>query len=462
MRAAVRLELPRLVTVAVPLALGLLAHNAMGLVDTLMAGRLGPEALAGIALGSISFFFVTVVMSSMLYAVGAMVAQATGARRPDLAVQALRQGLLWSAGLTVPAIALLWLLPSALRLMGQDPVVVQQAEGYLRAVAYGVPSLMAFTALRAYLEGQGRTRPLMLVAFLGVGLNVVANQAFMFGRWGFPALGPHRHRRRHQPGVHGHGAGRLRLRRVARRRSRRLRAAVALAPGDRPRDPAVGWPISATVAFETGLFAISAMLMGRIGATELAGHQIAIQSASFTFMIPLALGVATTARVGHAVGRGDPLGARAAGLVGIGASVLVMTATAFTFWTWPHAVVGLYLDLADPANAGVVAHAVAFLGVAAAFQLFDGLQVSALGALRGLKDTRAPMLITLVSYWFVGLGSGVALAFGLGWGGVGLWWGLVLGLAVASLLLGARFVALLRRLQRGVRVAPPPAVDSPA
>jgi multidrug resistance protein, MATE family len=462
MRAAVRLELPRLVTVAVPLALGLLAHNAMGLVDTLMAGRLGPEALAGIALGSISFFFVTVVMSSMLYAVGAMVAQATGARRPDQAVQALRQGLLWAAGLTVPAIALLWLLPTALRLMGQDPVVVQQAEGYLRAVTYGVPSLMAFTALRAYLEGQGRTRPLMLVAFLGVGLNVVANQAFMFGRWGFPALG-----------LTGTGVA-----------TSLVYTAMAVAAFSyvawRDADRAVfarpwrwhlatareilrvGWPISATVAFETGLFAISAMLMGRIGAAELAGHQIAIQSASFTFMIPLALGVATTARVGHAVGRGDPMGVRAAGLVGIAASVLVMSATAFAFWTWPHGVAGLYLDVADPANARVVSYAVAFLGVAAAFQLFDGLQVSALGALRGLKDTRAPMLITLVSYWFVGLGSGVALAFGLGWGGVGLWWGLVLGLAVASLLLGGRFIALLRRMRLGVRAPPPPAVDSPA
>jgi len=212
------------------------------------------------------------------------------------------------------------------------------------------------------------------------------------------------------------------------------------------------------VAFETGLFAVSALLMGRIGAAELAGHQVAIQTASFTFMIPLALGVATTARVGHAVGRGDPLGTRAAGLVGILASVSVMSLTALLFWLAPRSVVALYLDVADPLNAAVVGHAVAFLGVAAAFQLFDGLQVSALGALRGLKDTRAPMLITLVSYWFVGLGSGVGLAFGLGFGGVGLWWGLVLGLAVASVALAARFLVLLRR----VRPPPRPAVDSAA
>jgi MATE family multidrug resistance protein len=163
-------------------------------------------------------------------------------------------------------------------------------------------------------------------------------------------------------------------------------------------------------------------------------------------MIPLALGVATTARVGHAVGRGDPLGVRAAGTVGILASLLVMGVTALLFLLAPKVIVSAYLDVSRPENAAVIANAVAFLGVAAAFQLFDGLQVSALGALRGLKDTRGPMLITLVSYWFVGLGSGVALAFGFGLEGVGLWWGLVIGLAVAAVALTLRFRSLLRRL----------------
>jgi MATE family multidrug resistance protein len=188
-RAAVRREFPVLVKIAIPLAIAQVAQNGMSFVDTLMAGRLGPDALAGIALGAVSFFFVTVVLSSMLFAVGPMVAQATGARRPEDAVVALRQGLLWGLVLTPPAVALLWLMPAVLRAIGQDPTVVAPAEGYLRAASAGVLPLMAFTSLRAYLEGQGRTRPLMLVAFLGVGLNVVANQAFMFGRWGFPALG---------------------------------------------------------------------------------------------------------------------------------------------------------------------------------------------------------------------------------------------------------------------------------
>jgi MATE family multidrug resistance protein len=453
---AVRREIPILVAVALPLAVAQIAQHAMGFVDTLMAGRLGPDALAGIALGSVAFFVVAVVLSSTLFAVGPLVAQATGAHLPEEGVRALRQGLLWALVLTPPATGLLFAMPTLLRALGQDPAVVELASAYLRTVAFAMGPLLVFTALRAYLEGQGHTRPLMYVAIVGVGLNVVANQAFMFGRWGFPALG-----------LAGTG--------VATSLVYAAMALLALAyVGWRYRVPSalggrwrwdgptareivrLGWPISVTVGFETGLFAVSALLMGRIGAAELAGHQIAIQSASMTFMLPLALGVATSARVGHAVGRRDPIGVRAAGAVGIGLALLLMIATAALFRFAPRAVVGLYLDVGDPANALVVGHAVVFLGVAAAFQLFDGLQVTAIGALRGLKDTRAPMWITMVSYWVVGLGSGVALAFGAGLGGVGLWWGLVLGLAVAGGLLFARFLVLVRRW----RPAPAPLVDS--
>jgi multidrug resistance protein, MATE family len=448
-RAAVRTEFPRLITIALPLALAQLAQNAMGFVDTVMAGRLGPDALAGIAVGSISFFFVTISLAALLFAIGPMVAQATGAKRPEDAVRALRQGLAWAVLLALPTMALLWQVPAVLRLIDIDPGVVDLAGGYLRAVSFGVIPFMAFTALRAYLEGQGRTRPLMLVAFLGVGLNVVANQAFMFGRWGFPELG-----------LTGTGVATsivytvmalAAFAYVARRDAGR---AVFARPwrwdGTVAREiMRLGWPIAVTVAFETGLFTVSALLMGRIGADQLAGHQVALQTASFTFMIPLALGIATTARVGHAVGRRDPVGVRAAGAVGIAASLAFMSGTALLFWLAPLSIVSLYLDVRDPANAAVVGHAVTFVRLAALFQLADGLQVSALGALRGLKDTRGPMLITMLSYWVVGLGSGLALAFGLGLGGVGLWWGLVLGLLAAAVALLARFLALLRRQSLG-------------
>jgi len=177
--------------------------------------------------------------------------------------------------------------------------------------------------------------------------------------------------------------------------------------------------------------------------------------------VPLGLAIATSVRVGQAVGRGDLLGAARAGYTGISLSALFMSFTALTFWLLPKAVIGLYLDAGDPANAEVVTFAVTFLGIAAAFQVADGLQVSAAGALRGLKDTRVPMLISLFSYWLVGMSAGILLAFGLGLGGQGLWWGLVLGLATAAVLLVTRFIRQMRRVMlpwREVR----PLVDAPS
>ncbi len=443
---AVRREIPALLRIALPLALAQLAFNAMGLVDTLMVGRLGPADLAGIALGAMTFFFVTIVASATLFAVAPLVAQATGAARPGDAAEAARHGVVLGMALMPLVMVLLWFTGPLLGVLGQDPDTTARATGYLRAVVWGVPGFMLFVPLRSFLEGRGETRPVMVIAFAAVGVNVLANNALMFGRWGFPALG--------LVGtgyatsivytlmalllaafVGWHEPGHRVLRWAPVRRERIAEVAR------------LGWPIAVTVGFETGLFAVTAFLMGLVGQTELAGHQIAIQSASFTFMIPLAVGVATSARVGHAVGRGDPLGVRSAGAVGIGLAVGFMCFTAFLFWTAPLVVIGFYLDLNDPANRGVIVFATTFLRIAALFQLVDGLQVAAIGALRGLKDTRVPMLITLVAYWLVGLGAGVWLAFGAGLEGAGLWYGLVAGLAVAALWLTRRFVKLVRRVR---------------
>lgn len=449
---ALRRELPALLTIALPLTLAHLAQNAMAFVDTLMAGRLGPEALAGIAIGAASFSFISVITSATLFAVAPMVAQATGARDPETARRTVRQGLMLTLLIAPVAMALIWAAGPLLLAMGQDPDTARGATGYLRAASFGVLPYMVFTVLRAYMEGQGHTRPLMFIAFLGVGLNILGNQAFMFGRWGFPAMG-----------ITGTGLvttlvyllmAVLAVAYVLRRYpAQRVFAADWRWEGATAREIVrLGWPIALTTAFEMGLFLTSALLMGLIGPAQLAAHQVAIQTASFTFMIPLSLGVATSTRVGQAVGRGDPLGVRGAAWAGVACSLAVMLLTATLFLLLPMQVIGLYLDTGDPANAAVLAYALVFLRAAAAFQLFDGLQVSVLGALRGMKDTRGPMLITLVSYWVIGLGSGLALAFGLGWGGLGLWYGLVIGLAAASL-------ALTARLLRQFRVVHPLAGD---
>jgi len=444
--AAWRREGPALIRIALPLALAQLAQNGMGLVDTLMVGRLGPAELAGIALGSMLFFFITIVSSSTIFAVGPLVAQATGARRPEEAAEHARHGIVLGALLSVPAMLILWWVGPALARLGQDPTTIALATNYLRAVLWSVPAFMLFVALRAFLEGRGQTRPIMLIAFAGIGANVVANNALMFGRWGFPALG-----------LTGTGyatslvytlmALLLALYVARNQAGRHVLRWARVQRGRVVEIVRLGWPIALTVGFETGLFAVTAVLMGLVGQTALAGHQIALQTVSFTFMIPLGLGVATTARVGQAVGRGDPAGVRAAGVVGISGSLAVMCATAAVYWLAPEFVISLFIDVHDPRNAEVVAFATTFLRIGALFQLVDGLQVAAIGALRGLKDTRVPMLITLVSYWLVGLGSGVWFAFGLGLEGPGLWFGLVVGLAVAAVWLTLRFVTLARRVR---------------
>jgi MATE family multidrug resistance protein len=201
----------------------------------------------------------------------------------------------------------------------------------------------------------------------------------------------------------------------------------------------IGWPIGMSYGIEAGLFMITALMIGTLGSTQLAAHQVAIQCAAFTFMVPLGIGIATSVRVGQAVGRRDPEGARWAGYLGIMLSAAFMLCTAVLFWTVPRSIISLYLDLSNPANAEVVALAITLLGIAAFFQLFDGVQVAAAGALRGLKDTRIPMVLAFFSYWLLGLSVGYVLGFRTGWGSVGLWWGLVVGLAAAATLLTLRF-----------------------
>jgi MATE family multidrug resistance protein len=215
----------------------------------------------------------------------------------------------------------------------------------------------------------------------------------------------------------------------------------------------LGWPIGIMFGVETGLFATAAFMMGSLGTTEVAAHQIALQCAAFTFMVPLGIAFATTVRVGFEVGAENPHGARIAGLTGMIVSALFMCCAAVLFFTLPRPIIGLYIDLSDPANGGVVQVAVILLGLAAVFQVFDGVQVAAAGALRGIGDTRIPMIVALIAYWGVGLSAAYVLAFELEGGPEGIWWGLVGGLATASVLLLGRFLALSARPDRLIPVS---------
>lgn len=419
----------------------------MGFVDTVMVGRLGQKALAGVALGNTVFFFCLIVCMGVVQAVGPMVSQAYGAGEKEPIERSVRQGLWLGAVLAVPAVVLLWNIAPVLRAIGQPSIAVEAAQGYLRAILGGFLPALWFMALRSFVEGLSRPLPVTIITFIGVVLNVGANYVLMFGMWGLPALG-----------LEGTGWAStivfwslflmLALLVVRLEPFAQYRIFTGLRTPDLTyfRELVrIGWPIGVSSGIEAGLFMITALMIGVLGTTALAAHQIALQCAAFTFMVPLGVGIAGSVRVGQAAGRGRTDGVRRAGYASMLLAGLFMFGAAILFWTVPEAIVSLYIDTAAPANADVAALAVSLLGIAAVFQVFDGVQVAAMGALRGLKDTRVPMVIAFATYWGVGLTTSYGLGLGLGWGAEGLWWGLVVGLAAAALLLTQRFYRHVRR-----------------
>ncbi len=441
MRHRLRSEIKQTLFLAAPVVFTQLAQISMGFIDTVMVGRLGRMELAGVALGSSVFFTLLLVCMGVMLAVGPMVSQAYGSGDYEPIGRSVRQGLWLGLVLALPAMILLWNIAPILRLLGQMEETTEQAQAYLRAISFGFLPFLWFVALRSFIEGVSRPRPVTVIAFCGVALNIGANYVLMFGKLGFPALG-----------LVGTGVASSIVYWVMfflllsyAMRNKEFAAFGLFARLGKPdwhyfREIfRIGWPIGAGLGIESGLFMITVMMMGWISTTALAAHQVAIQCAAFTFMVPLGMGLATSVRVGQAAGRGDPSGMRWAGWTGIGLAVVFMMGSAMTFLIVPRPIVGLYLDLGDPANTDVVQLAVSLLGIAAVFQVFDGIQVSAAGALRGLKDTQVPMVIGLLSYWGVGLTVGYVLGFPYELEAHGLWWGLVMGLGAAAVLLGWRF-----------------------
>ena len=429
-----------------------LAHISMSFVDTVMVGRLGPDALAGVALGHTVFFFFAIMGQGTVRAVGPMVSQAVGARQPAVVARSVRQGLWLAAGFGGLILVVLSLMEPVLWWSGQSAVATEGAMAYLRAARWGLIPFLAFGALRSFVEGLSRPLPVTIISLIGVGLNIGANELLMFGHWGLPALG-----------LAGTGwatsivftalFGGLALfvHRVEPFAEHDVFRDLRGPDGSYLRELLrIGGPMGVSRGIESSLFLVTTVMMGTLGTTALAAHQVALQCAAFTFMVPLGVGMAGTVRVGQAAGRGDEAGARRAGGVAVGLSALFMSATALLFVVAPRPIVGLYLDLSAAANADVVALAVRLLGVAALFQVFDGLQVAMHGALQGLKDTRVPMGIAAVTYWGVGLTTGYFWGVQAG-SPEGLWWGLVVGLAAAAVLLIGRFHRQVEAAVRGAQ-----------
>ena len=439
-----RAELRATVTLALPLIGTQLAQIATMTTDVVLLGRLGADALAAGALGANVVYVLSTFTLGVLMAVSPLVAQAVGRKLHFVrdARRSVRQGLWAAVAVGVPCMIVIWHTEAILLALGQDPVNAAGASGYARAMLWGFLPAAGFMLLRFFVAALERPRPALVVMVLAVLLNGVLAWGLIFGRFGLPGLG-----------VVGAGLATS----IANTFSfaallgfilvdRRLRRFHVLGRLWRPdwrrfiEVFRVGLPIGLILLLEVGLFSAAVQLMGLIGTAEIAAHQIAIQCASVAFMVALGLGQAATVRIGLFAGARDPMGIKRAGWVALGLGIAFMSSTAVLMWTAPYALTGLFLDLERPENARVVSLAVAFLGLAALFQVFDGVQAIALGALRGLKDTRVPAMLAAFGYWVVGFPAGIVLAFNAGLGGVGVWWGLTIGLVVVSALALARFI----------------------
>jgi MATE family multidrug resistance protein len=383
--------------------------------------------------------FVSIVASGCVLGVSAVVAQAVGARDDETIGRAVRQGLWLAIALFLPALVLFWNIHPILLWLNQPPDAAAASSAYLKAISWGLlPSLWCF-AFRGLLEGHSNTRPVMIIAVTGVLLNIILNDLLMFGRFGLPRLG-----------LVGTGyASSIVLSSMfvmfllySIQRYPKLNIVSQLKQPDAKMLSEllrVGGPIGLALACESAMFAASGIAMGMLGKNELAAHQIAIQTASFSFMVPLGISIAASARIGQFVGAGQRKAAKMAGAVGAMTCGGVMVLFAAAFLTFPQQIVGIFLDPTDSSNTQVGALAATFLVIAAAFQVADGLQVSGSLALRGLKDTFAGLLITVFSYLCVGCVCGWLFCFVFEFGSPGLWWGMTAGLATAAVLLLARF-----------------------
>lgn len=436
-------ELRSTLRLAWPLILTNLTQQAIQVTDILLMGRLGAVQLAAATLALNLTWVFSIVLLGLVTAASPMMATALGRRSNSVrdVRRTFRAGL-WLVAMAMPPYwFLMWHVGAAMRLFGESDVLAEQGQTFLRAYMWLVAPWLIFAMLRNFLAALERPMIVLWLSLAGIALNALISWSLMFGHFGLPALG-----------LIGSGIGSTitwviicgALISVVSldRRFRRFHLFGRWWRFDRQRFAAflaLGWPIGLTMGLEIGVFALAALLMGWLGAPAVAAHAIALQLAALTFMVPLGLGQAATVRVGLALGRKDREGITRAGWTAWVLGVGFMGVTAIAMWIAPHRLVTLFLS-DTPANAVTITLAVGFLKIAAAFQLVDGAQVIGAGMLRGLHDTRWPLIFALVGYWVVGLGVGAWLAFGADWRGLGIWTGLASGLAAVAVLMLARWL----------------------
>jgi MATE family multidrug resistance protein len=432
-------EILRTLQLAIPVIVGMVAGFSMNFVDTLMSGRLPDKeiSLAAIATGGAIWSAVLMFILGVLMALQPVVAHVDGAGKRSEGGAAARQSMWIALGVAFPFVYVLLSGGGLLQWMAVDPEIIPTAVQYMSALTWGAPAICLLLMLRFFSEGSGYTKPTMYMGLLGIVLNVPLNYILMFGKLGLPELG-------------AQGCGyatsiviwvQLAVMFLYIRGHSHFKDYELFARWDWPQWALIskllriGLPIGTGIFVEGSLFVGAALLIARLGALPASAHLIAINYSALMFMIPLGLASAVTTRVGNALGRGDPVAARYAGLIGMVIMLFTQTLSASSMLFFPEFIVRIYTE-----DAAITTIAVGLLFFSAIFQYADGIQICAAGALRGLKDTVVPMFINIISYLLIGLSVGYYLTFNKAMGPAGMWVGMIVGLSFGAVLLLGRFL----------------------
>ncbi len=439
-----------MLALALPVVVSELGWMGMGVADTIMVGRLGAEAIGAVGIGNVVFFSVAIFGIGALLGLDAIVSQAFGAGDLRRCHRAMFQGVYLGLAISPILMGVIALGNVWLKLSGVDPGVLAPTGRYISIMLWGLPPLMVFFAIRRYLQGMNLVAPVMVALVLANLANLAGNWVFVYGRLGFPAMG-----------VAGSAWSTVASRFVMLA----IVAGYALWHGVRKRTGllttplgidgpllkeliVLGFPSAVHLTLEVAVFGAAALLAGRLGSNALAAHEVVLQIAGTTFMVPLGVSSAGAVRVGQALGRDDPAGAARSGWTAIliGAGFMAISGTTMTLLPGP--LLGIFTT--DP---GILAVARTLLIAAAVFQVFDGIQVVGTGVLRGAGETRLPMFANLAAYWAVGLPMGYVLGFVAGWGVLGIWIGLTSGLILTGIIILMAWTRAVGRLGGSLKVS---------
>jgi multidrug resistance protein, MATE family len=443
--ASLKSELRPMWALAWPLVVAELGWMLQGAVDLVMAGPLGAAAIGACTLGNMLFYPVAVCGTGVLLGMDTLVAQSFGAEDLRDCRKTLINGIWLSLVLTPPLVAILWVLIPLMSAVGTNPRVLTHFGPYYKALVWSILPLFLYSAFRRYLQALNIVKPVTWSLLIANLVNIAGNYALMYGHWGAPAMG-----------LEGSAWSTFGARVFMaaflfavivwkERRSRRVHGPLLAEVSWRPeparirRLVALGLPAAGQIGVEGGIFSLATVMLGKMDEVSLAAHSIALNVVSTTFMVPLGISSAAAVRVGQAVGRKDPRGVAVSGWAAVLMGALFMGSAGLSLWLIPRWIVLLFSD--DPA---VITAGVALLQIAAVFQLFDGFQVVTTGALRGLGDTRTPMLAHFAGYWVIGLPISYILGFRFGWGARGIW----TGLSTALVLIGIGLMLVWRARMR--------------